>query len=360
MKRTPLPKFLVYVVGHLRSFALISHRQRQQWDEFSAGEPYLVFLHTWTALDHHQRVWWQNAEQLKSRSKPPRINVSALLDDPHSNGLRDRLASSLVEEHPGLPGPSSSDNARCYRGFTCASDVAIQLEELGRVHKLGQSYMAASGLAERLGERRLNDLPVIRTRPDVTVRTNVAHRRGKGIDEENEVANVTFPAIDTLSLLKERMHAKRDPSNQSPLIFGYRGPWWGGWGDIAWASTFDGISRLVSSRSKLPQLLERAPLAVDTLPPFNERVSASLREAHETRSLRAELVWMHYLRQLNFRPYFFRFCHVARYRLGSAASDIRRVRLESLLPVDRLEAIRSRLSLWRKAPPVVGIALHMC
>ena len=126
-----------------------------------------------------------------------------------------------------------------------------------------------------------------------------------------------------------------------------------------WAARHHAIGALVDAAPRLGALVERPSPPVETLPPFNERVTSSLRAAHEQRRYRAELVWMHFLRHVGFRPYFFRFCHVARYRLGAAALTVRRVRLGSFMPPERERAVRALL--WRRTQqPVVGVALHQC
>ena len=73
---------------------------------------------------------------------------------------------------------------------------------------------------------------------------------------------------------------------------------------------------MVEALPELPKLLDRVPRAITTLPPFNERVTDALRRAYEGKTYRAEQVFMHYLRALGFHPHFWRFCHVARHRLG--------------------------------------------
>ena len=89
---------------------------------------------------------------------------------------------------------------------------------------------------------------------------------------------------------------------------------------------------MVAARHRLPQLLETPPPAIDTLPPFNQRVTEALRAAHTDRRYVAEMVWMHYLRALQLRPSFWRFCNVCRYRLGlepPANLSVRRVHLHT-------------------------------
>lgn len=99
-----------------------------------------------------------------------------------------------------------------------------------------------------------------------------------------------------------------------------RGPWMGGWGDIVWAARFGTVSTIGDRSNELPHLVAQPPPPILTLPPFNERVTAALRAARRQRNYRSELVWMHYLRAIGISPHFWRFCNVARYRLGVDAA----------------------------------------
>ena len=104
----------------------------------------------------------------------------------------------------------------------------------------------------------------------------------------------------------------------SNVVVGYRGPWMGGWGDIVWAARYRDVSTLVGARDRIAAIVDQPPPAVDSLPPFNKKVTEALSRAHADHRYRAELVWMHYVRSLGLRPTYFRFCNVCRYRLGLA------------------------------------------
>lgn len=311
------PAFLVYLSGHLRTHPLIAKRQLTQWDAFAAGKPYLVFLHTFDELEHGRNVWWRVDERFREPA-PAHVNVTEVIA---SSALR--VAASEVSSHAHFRaeahlGRYGVADGRCLNGFSCASDVGLQLQELARVHRL-----AGRHLRQRLGlsAAQLGSLVVVRSRPDVTWRTDV--------DDGRSASRARLLAGPPFAQLAAQMKAREAGG---PVIFGYRGPWWGGWGDVVWSARFRDVSSLVSERNRLPRLLETPPPAVDSLPPFNIKVSEALHTAHAERRYSAELVWMHYLRSLGLRPSFWPFCNVCRYRLGVAPPanlSIRRVHLHT-------------------------------
>ena len=213
--RAEAPSFLVYVYGHLRSFPLISHQQAKQWDAFADGAPYLIFLHTWDRIDHGHHVWWRKAGAMEPLLA--QLNITALLQDPQTNGLQAHLAAVLVERHPGLPHSNMSDSI-CVADVTCVADAAAQVDELGRVHALAGRYMRESGVDKLLGEHGLARLPVIRSRPDVTFRSDINNTDG---------TSVRFARVQPLSELTPYMSSC--DARKWRCIYGYRGPWWGGW-----------------------------------------------------------------------------------------------------------------------------------
>lgn len=299
------PAFLVYMFGHLRTFRHISHRQRQQFDTIAAGKPYLVFLHTWSETDHNRPVWWRDyRQQWRSNASVPK-----LIADPESNGLRDVMAESLIEEHPGLTAAiewnvTLKDRKVCLKnGETCVSDAVQQLDELGRTHRMAAAYMRKHWRG-RMGKRWLRSLPVIKTRPDVTIRTNL---------KDEYTADYSAP-IETISELAAKMSAVREKNDGHHCIFGYRGPWMGGWGDLVFAARFDAMEAIVDGMPRLGGILSQPSPPVHSLPPFNERLNDALSRNFATGRYRAEMVLMHYLLGLGVVPSFHRFCHVARHR----------------------------------------------
>lgn len=340
------PSFLLYVFGHLRTYPLISGRIRRQWDSFSEGAPYLVFLHTWSELDHSQRVWYRSGTPSEAVPRTRNGSVRAILDDPQTNALL--VAESEVDEHPGAARTEGLSDDVCSRRYRCATDTARQLHELERAHGLAKRHLRASGWVARLGSEWLSALPVVRTRPDVTVRTDL-HGRPRGVADgaAGSGQRVHLAPLANLSALRARM-AEAEARTRRGGVFGYRGPWWGGWGDIVYAARFGTISTIVDGLPRLPALLASPPRRIDTLPPFSARVTAALRKAHAEHEYTAEMVLMHYsalpppavppllrtvsaghsprapllptpaVRALGLHPHFFRFCNVARYRLGWA------------------------------------------
>lgn len=73
------PKALVILVGHLRSFPLVSAAMKSLLDVMMAGAPYAVYMHTWTELDHNDEVWWRKA--VRGLTGAPRRRIA--LPQPH-------------------------------------------------------------------------------------------------------------------------------------------------------------------------------------------------------------------------------------------------------------------------------------
>lgn len=120
------PAFIVYLCGHLRTFPLISRRMRQQWDTFARGAPYLVFMHTWSEIDHRRKVWWRmNTGDVDEGLE--NLNARTLLKNVTLNALASHLAAAQVEVHPGLEHfrvdslHRGSLDEWCDRGTTCVS-----------------------------------------------------------------------------------------------------------------------------------------------------------------------------------------------------------------------------------------------
>ena len=222
--------------------------------------------------------------------------------------------------------------------------MAVQLHELTMVHQLAARYFNRTGL---LSASHLAALPVIRSRPDVVLRAEVA--------DGTSVSKLRMAPMQTFSQLSDAMRAK-EMSGQGPAIMGYRGPWMGGWSDIAWAMRFDGVAHLVTNVHRLPALLAHLPLPTQTLPPFNTRIDEALRTARSSRKYRAELVWMHFFRRLGVRPYFFRFCSVARFRLGVTTSS----REEESAPAVGVAAEEPLVPVAKGRLTVRRVMLHSC
>lgn len=324
------PAFLIYLCGHLRSFPLISVRQRLQWDAMANGSSYLVFLHTFDEIEHQRTVWWRPEGPPGSRlaTALQAVNVSEILEDPQTNALHERMAARHISRHPRLLAAVTRQNLsdnRCCCKLSCVNDVAIQLAELSRVHRLATRFLHARGLSSHLGS-----LPVIRSRPDVTLRTDVY--------DGHTPSHATWKDLEPIQQLERLMHERESGAigGSGGVVLGYRGPWWGGWGDIVWAARWSTVTLIVERVKRLGALLAMPPAPVTTLTFLSARVTESLTSAYHSRTYRAELVWMHYLRALGLRPFFWRFCNVARFRLG-------------------VEPGRTRHGLVLK-----DVALHMC
>ena len=317
LESEPAPAFVVYLCGHLRTFPLLAKRQLEQWDEFAAGAPYLVYLHTFDSLDHSRRVWYRTAdtargaageERYSRRVLNERFNVSEIIA---ASPLP--IAASEVSAHARVvttPRRLNVSDERCIHGLTCVGDVSIQLQSLSRVHRLAGRHLRGE---LRLTEAQLDDLIVIRSRPDVTWNTDVA--------DGASAAKAERRSGQTFQDLERRFHTKTqraEAPRNGGVVVGYRGPWMGGWGDIVWAARYRDVSTLVGARERIAAIVDQPPPAVDSLPPFNKKVTEALRSAHADHRYRAELVWMHYVRSLGLRPTYFRFCNVCRYRLGLA------------------------------------------
>ena len=233
------------------------------------------------------------------------------------------------------------------------------------VHQLASKVLLRKGLIDAAG---LAVLPVIRSRPDVLLRSSTP--------DGHSVSRLEQLPLSFAELVEAMRTKELDKtSGDGPVIMGYRGPWIGGWGDIVWAMRFDGVAHVVrngASADQMSTLLSTPPPPTETLPPFNTRIDRSLRTARTTRSLRAELVWMHVLRQLGVRPFFWRFCNVARLRLAVATGVEGSTRVTSIGEVvagaarGRADSSRAR---WMEEVhvPVVGgrltvrrVHLHTC
>lgn len=147
------------------------------------------------------------------------------------------------------------------------SDAAQQLAELTRTHRMADDFLKSTRWYTRLSEAQRNAIPILRSRPDVTLRTDLGR--------EVPVQTVSFRLLDPLSAFLRNMEVKRQEQSGRHCLFGYRGPWWGGWGDIVYAARRDTIDTMVSGLPQLGGLLSYAPREVLTLPPFNERVYVS-------------------------------------------------------------------------------------
>ena len=126
------PAFIVYLFGHLRSFRFISHTQRQQFDQFAEGRPYLVFLHTWTERDHDQPVWYRAHRRKISAPENVAIkrNFSAIsvLRNRSLNGLYDVMAMAQIDRHPGLPAFAAECNVSQRDRATCDRKVLARFQ----------------------------------------------------------------------------------------------------------------------------------------------------------------------------------------------------------------------------------------
>jgi hypothetical protein len=81
------------------------------------------------------------------------------------------------------------------------------------------------------------------------------------------------------------------------------------------------VSTIVAHAPRLPALLRQPPRPVLSLPPFGSRIDAAIAHGAVKRKYHAELVWMRFLRALDVSPHFWRFCTVARFRVGLADAD---------------------------------------
>lgn len=203
------PAFLVYLCGHMRSFPLISARQRLQWDTLADGASYLIFVHTWHQIDHQQTVWYRRDPNAALQPELRSLNTSSLLME---SSLKPRLAAFDIEWHPGLERFRNGSDDVCISGITCVSDAIVQLYELKRVHDLARRFFAQPQNRHLLGRRRLEQMPVIRSRPDVTMRTAVSDGRS--------YSKVDYPPLEPIRHLVKHMRAKESDDNFQPGIFG--------------------------------------------------------------------------------------------------------------------------------------------
>ena len=246
------PAFVVYLCGHLRTFPLLAKRQLEQWDEFAAGAPYLVYLHTFDSLDHSRRVWYRTADTARGaageelytrRVLNERFNVSDIIA---ASPLRDRRERGDCARARGDDAAAAQrSDERCIHGLTCVGDVSIQLQSLSRVHRLAGRHLRGE---LRLTEAQLDDLIVIRSRPDVTWNTDVA--------DGASAAKAERRSGQTFQDLERRFHTKTqraEAPRNGGVVVGYRGPWMGGWGDIVWAARYRDVSTLVGARERSPR-----------------------------------------------------------------------------------------------------------
>jgi len=245
------------------------------------------------------------------------------------NGLHDVMAAAQVDRHPGLPAFAAmlkvrhSDKAQCdrMRGMTCVSDAAQQLVELAHTHHMATTFLESKEWFVRLGKYR-DTLPIVRTRPDVTFRTEVNER------VSGAMPVVSFRPLDPLSSLLDDM-AKGCGADRR-CFFGYRGPWSGGWGDIAYAAHSETIETIVSNLAHLADILSRPPrplmLTSGDSAVFDARGrSHNLTFSWMTGQYSAEMVLAHYLQGLEIVPFFWRACHVGRHRLRASSEGVSRV-----------------------------------
>jgi hypothetical protein len=268
-------------------------------------------------------VWWKNKDENSVRSFP--LKPEDILKSPDLNGLLPRIAGWKVDAHPGLPaiaakfGVDEAFQKGMCSDSTCLTDALAQIEELSRTHTLATSHVKRVGLEASFpgGAAALRSLPVIRTRPDVTVRTGCR-------DFECKVAGgVKFdhvgPPGDGIASLVQRL----DEGGHDRVMAGYQGPWPGGWSDIAYASTYGAFDDLVGEGVHLPLLAQ----LVKTPPMPNNFVSAdmtkNMNKHHDQvvkwwneRGFHAEMVWMMILTAKGFHANFYHFCAVMRWRAG--------------------------------------------
>jgi len=278
------PKFLVYVFGHLRGFANISARVQKQWDAFAAGERYFMFLHTWSTIDHNGTVWWRDSLS----PELAKVRVRSLLHDPLANGLR--ATATMIEVQP-----------------TELAKVRVRSLRPG-------------------GEAWLQQLPVIRTRPDVTLQTTA---RGERYNH-----TIRYAKLETSAAKLAREMASQ-PAGESRSIFGYGGPWkkHGGWGDVVYAAPFAAMGALAATTPEsLLEALRMPPReachAVCSPPPgqmSSANVTGKLQEAYRSGAYRPELVFNHLLDRLGFARRNFRWCNVGVHRAALSASGELRV-----------------------------------
>ncbi|KAK3271878.1 hypothetical protein CYMTET_19798 [Cymbomonas tetramitiformis] len=165
------PAFLIYMYGHLRSFSLLSNKLKEIWDAFSEGKPYVVFLHTWDEIDHSAKAW----HKIPGVKLNITVDIHAMLADAGEDSILSKVVAHKVDPHPGLQaynqkyGIGDLDSV-CRAQSSCVEDAAQQLDELAIVHHLAKEYLESSGIIERYSEEELAALPIIRTRPDITIR----------------------------------------------------------------------------------------------------------------------------------------------------------------------------------------------
>ena len=333
------PKFLVYVFGHLRGFANISARVQKQWDAFAAGERYFMFLHTWSTIDHNGTVWWRDSLS----PELAKVRVRSLLHDPLANGLR--ATATMIEVQPtAAPELQARDKELCLRGEPCVSGTHRQLDELARVHRMAERHVRR-WRARPGGEAWLQQLPVIRTRPDVTLQTTA---RGERYNH-----TIRYAKLETSAAKLAREMASQ-PAGESRSIFGYGGPWkkHGGWGDVVYAAPFAAMGALAATTPEsLLEALRMPPReachAVCSPPPgqmSSANVTGKLQEAYRSGAYRPELVFNHLLDRLGFARRNFRWCNVGVHRAALSASGQLRISHRSPIDLPRSPLISPRIS----------------
>ena len=317
------PKFLLYMYGHLRTFHLLSRRHLKQWDDFAEGGDYLVFIHTWDELDHNEQVWYKAPGENDVRSFP--ISPADIVSNPSLNALLPRVAGWKIDTHPGRRAIAEAygvdeewEKTVCAPPMSCVSDALAQIDELKRTHELALTHVREARLRKRIpgGDEALRKLPVVRTRPDVTMRT----RCGDTCDRPEDI---TFDHVGAPDDGVSSLVGKLEEGGHRKVMAGYRGPWHGGWTDITFASTFGVIDDLVGKSSNLSALVDH--VRVPPVPNLyaNKELSEGMNEKHgevvkdwREGKFKAEMVWLTILTREGIAATFFQFCAVMRWRVG--------------------------------------------
>ena len=179
LESEPAPAFVVSLCGHLRTFPLLAKRLARAVGRIRRRRavPRLPRLPSRLARPQPPRVVSHGGHRARRRRRgavqPPRAERALQRERDH-RGVAAPIAASEVTAHARVvttPRRLNVSDERCIHGLTCVGDVSIQLQSLSRVHRLAGRHLRGE---LRLTEAQLDDMIVIRSRPDVTWNTDVA------------------------------------------------------------------------------------------------------------------------------------------------------------------------------------------
>lgn len=239
------PRLLIYIIGHLRTFPLLSWHARATFDALAAGpHGYAVFMHTWRELDHRDVVWFRSAKDAAAARAP--ATSPSLLRTPRLNALLQRAFVAEVEDHPGSAELGSRWlgramqrrlNGLCFdhqRGLRCADHAIAHVVELARAHALALAHNPAA--VARCAEGGF----ILQTRPDVLI--------------PELLERATLPRLDRIF----GSHAHEEGQRSSA---GHVGPWEAGWSDIVFVVSTPAMHRLRAALPTLGSLVDDLPHA---------------------------------------------------------------------------------------------------